>query len=153
MKSEELNKIFLKYWEEKGWKPPSEEWSLKLTKLLQDSIILLKDAIFQSEPFFLQSKIQEDGEKFLKREDSKNALKHILKILEDEKIAKINLEIANEIFDKIIKEKNFKKGLLMRSLRVAFFGCLSGPDLIQSWELFSENNNDLKLIKRCFYSI
>jgi len=35
-------------------------------------------------------------------------------------------------------------------LRVAFFGCLSGPDLIQSWELFSENKIDIPLIERCF---
>jgi len=34
-------------------------------------------------------------------------------------------------------------------LRVAFFGCLSGPDLIQSWELFSENKTDIPLIERC----
>ena len=37
----------------------------------------------------------------------------------------------------------------MKSLRVAFFGCLSGPDLIQSWELLSENKRDITLIERC----
>ena len=42
-----------------------------------------------------------------------------------------------------------KKGILMKSLRVAFFGSLSGPDLIQSWELLSENKSDLALIERC----
>ena len=37
----------------------------------------------------------------------------------------------------------------MKSLRIAFFGCLSGPDLIQSWELFSEKKSDIPLIERC----
>ena len=40
----------------------------------------------------------------------------------------------------------------MKSLRVAFFGCLNGPDLIQSWELLSENNSDISRIERCFMS-
>ena len=44
---------------------------------------------------------------------------------------------------------NVKKGLLMKSLRVAFFGSLSGPDLIQSWELFSESKTDRSRIERC----
>ena len=37
----------------------------------------------------------------------------------------------------------------MKSLRIAFFGCLSGPDLIKSWELFSEKESDIALIERC----
>jgi len=37
----------------------------------------------------------------------------------------------------------------MKSLRVAFFGSLSGPDLIKSWELFSENKSDVSRIERC----
>ena len=48
---------------------------------------------------------------------------------------------------------NVKKGILMKSLRVAFFGSLSGPDLIQSWELFSENKTDRSRIERCLKSI
>jgi len=41
----------------------------------------------------------------------------------------------------------------MKSLRVAFFGSLSGPDLIQSWELFSEIKTDRTRIERCLKSI
>ena len=48
---------------------------------------------------------------------------------------------------------NIKKGILMKSLRVAFFGSLSGPDLIQSWELFAESKTDRTRIERCFKSI
>ena len=47
---------------------------------------------------------------------------------------------------------NVKKGILMKSLRVAFFGSLSGPDLIQSWELLSEIKTDRSRIERCLKS-
>ena len=53
------------------------------------------------------------------------------------------------IINKISLKTPVKKGILMKSLRVAFFGCLSGPDLIQSWELLSENRSDITLIERC----
>ena len=56
---------------------------------------------------------------------------------------------AKEIINEISKRHNFKKGILMKSLRVAFFGCLSGPDLIQSWELLSESKSDISRIERC----
>ena len=55
--------------------------------------------------------------------------------------------------NEISKIHNVKKGILMKSLRVAFFGCLSGPDLIQSWELFSENKSDILRIERCLIEI
>ena len=37
----------------------------------------------------------------------------------------------------------------MKSLRIAFFGCLSGPDLIDSWLLLSEKGEDILRIERC----
>ena len=40
----------------------------------------------------------------------------------------------------------------MKSLELPF-GCLSGPDLIQSWELFSENKTDNLRIERCIRSL
>jgi len=58
-------------------------------------------------------------------------------------------EKAKEIINEISKKHNIKKGILMKSLRVAFFGSLSGPDLIQSWELFAESKTDRTRIERC----
>ena len=52
MELTKLNKFIKKYWNEMGWESPSKEWELKLTNLIQDSMILLKDAIDQSKPFF-----------------------------------------------------------------------------------------------------
>jgi len=67
-------------------------------------------------------------------------------------IIKLEKEKAKEIINEISKMHNVKKGILMKSLRVAFFGCLSGPDLIQSWELISESKSDISRIERCLKS-
>ena len=149
MESAKLSNILKKYWDNKGWKSPSQEWEIKLTDLLKDSMVLIKDSIEQARPFFLIPLIQNDGRKFFENKKSKEALKYILDYLKREKISKIEKEKAKEIIDKISLDYSIKKGIVMKSLRVAFFGCLSGPDLIQSWELFSENKSDISRIKRC----
>ena len=145
-----LSKFIKKYWNDMGWESPSKEWDLKLTNLIRDSMILLKDAIDQSKPFFSLSHMQKDGEEFLKnKKEAKESLSYILCYLKEENISKIDKDNAREIINKISVNKSIKKGILMKSLRVAFFGCLNGPDLIQSWELLSENKSDIALIERC----
>ena len=153
MESVKLSEIIWKYWDNMGWKPPSQEWAIKLAILIKDSMILLKDAIEQSKPFFLLPQIQKEGQDFLENNDSKTSLKLILNYLIEQKNVTIDREKANQIIGEISKIHNVKKGILMKSLRVAFFGSLSGPDLIQSWELFSEIKSDLSRIERCLKSI
>ncbi|MBO8231529.1 glutamate--tRNA ligase [Prochlorococcus marinus str. MU1402] len=149
MESTKLSEIIKKYWDDMGWEPPSEEWAIKLTILLRDSMNLLKDAIDQSKPFFLLPPIQKEGKDFLENNDSKAFLKNILDYLDERNTVKLDKEKATEILNEISKMHNIKKGILMKSLRIAFFGCLSGPDLIQSWELLSESKSDLSRIERC----
>ena len=152
MELSKLSRIIEKFWVENGWESPSPQWSLKLTLLLKDSMILLKDAINQSKPFFTLPPIQKEGKDFLANNESKEALTHILNILKEKNFEQLDKNQAKEILNKISKDNSIKKGILMRSLRVAFFGCLNGPDLIQSWELFSENKSDVLRIERCFIS-
>ena len=114
---------------------------------------LLKDAIDQSKPFFLLPPIQKEGQDFLENNDSKTSLKLILNYLIEQNTGKVDKDKAKEIINEISKMHNVKKGILMKSLRVAFFGSLSGPDLIQSWELFSESKSDISRIERCLKSI
>ncbi len=145
-----LTKTIKKYWNDMGWESPSTEWDLKLTNLIQDSMILLKDAIDQSRPFFSLSPMQKEGKEFLKsKKEAKESLSFTLFYLKEGNISKVTKDIAEEIINKITINHSIKKGIIMKSLRVAFFGCLSGPDLIQSWELFSENKIDIPLIERC----
>ena len=138
-----------KYWDDNGWKPPSQEWAYKLAILIKDSMTLLKDSIDQSKPFFIIPKIQKEGQDFLENRDSKLSLKLILNYLIKQNNLKLNKEKAKEIINEISKKHNIKKGILMKSLRVAFFGSLSGPDLIQSWELLAESKTDRTRIERC----
>jgi len=149
MESIKLSEIMRKYWDDNGWVPPSQEWAYKLAILLRDSLTLLKDTIDQSKPFFLIPKIQKEGQDFLDNENSKASLKLILNYLLEQNTTKLDKENAREIINEISKMHNIKKGILMKSLRVAFFGSLSGPDLIQSWELFAESKTDRTRIERC----
>ena len=114
---------------------------------------LLKDSIEQSKPFFLIPKIQKEGQDFLEKNDSKLSLKLILNYLIEQNTTKLTKDKAKEIINETSKIHDVKKGILMKSLRVAFFGSLSGQDLIQSWELFSESKTDRSRIERCLKSI
>tara|TARA_B100000886_G_scaffold264880_1_gene189320 strand:- start:414 stop:827 length:414 start_codon:yes stop_codon:yes gene_type:complete len=134
------------------WEPPSQEWTNKLAILIKDSMTVLKDAIDESKPFFLLPPIQKEGQDFLENKDSKASLKLILNYLIKQKNLKFDKDNAKEIINDISKVHNIKKGILMKSLRVAFFGSLSGPDLIQSWELFAESKSDISRIERCLNS-
>ncbi len=148
-----LTKIIQRYWDDMSWKPPSQEWAIKLAILLRDSMIVLKDAIDQSKPFFLLPPIQKEGQDFLENKDSKASLKLILNYLIHQNTVKLDQEKAKAIINQISRSHNVKKGILMKSLRVAFFGCLSGPDLVQSWELFSESKSDISRIERCLITV
>ena len=152
MDSIQLSKIFLEYWNDMSWESPSQEWALKLTELLKDSMVLLNDAIDQARPFFSVPQIQKEGQDLIKNEQSKASLIQVLKSLKENKFVKIDKHKATELINQISAEQSIKKGILMKSLRVAFFGSLSGPDLIQSWELLSENKSDISRIERCFIS-
>ncbi len=147
MQVNDLYEIFKKYWQEKAWKPHTHKWGLELTSLLQDSIIVLNDIVDQSAPFFVMPNIENDGEVFLE-ENSKLSLEKIYELLNQENIY-VDKTVAKNLIDKVSLENSLKKGIVMRSLRVAFFGCLSGPDLVKSWELFSANKDDIKRIQRC----
>ena len=149
MESVKLSEIISKYWDDMGWKTLSKEWAIKLTILIKDSMTRLTDYIDQSKPFFLLHTIKKEGQDFLEKNDGKISLKLILNYLIEQNTAKIDKEKAKEIINEISKMHNVKKGILMKSLRVALFGSLNGPDLIQSWVLFSENKSDISRIERC----
>ncbi len=149
MESVKLSEIISKYLDDMGWKTPSKEWAIQLTILIKDSMTRLTDSIDQSKPFFLLPTIQKEGQDFLEKNDGKVSLKLILNYLIEQNTAKLDKEKAKEIINEISKMHNVKKGILMKSLRVALFGSLNGPDLIQSWVLFSENKSDISRIERC----
>ena len=56
--------------------------------------------------------------------------------------SEINAAIAKDIIKRVVKEQNIKKGLLMRSLRAALTGEMSGPDIVESWVLLNNTGSD-----------
>tara|TARA_B100000963_G_scaffold329575_1_gene319066 strand:+ start:357 stop:1793 length:1437 start_codon:yes stop_codon:yes gene_type:complete len=148
MDSKDLFKLFEKLWEQQSWIIPSQKWGLNLTLLVQDSIIVLKDVIDQTELFFNLPTIEQKELDFLKNNKSKSHLVNVIELIKRTN-NKINSQIAKEIIDELVEKNGVKKGILMKSLRIAFFGCLSGPDLIESWVLFSEKEEDILRINRC----
>ena len=148
LRLEKLHDISQKYWMDKGWEEPSKSWGLKLISLLQDSLILLNDIVSQSEPFFENPFLNEEAKSFLKKDEVKECLKLIYANLNKNR-KDLDSTAFKYLLDEISKTNKIKKGLLMRSLRMALFGSLSGPDLIQSWVLLSERDLDIERIKRC----
>jgi glutamyl-tRNA synthetase len=49
---------------------------------------------------------------------------------------------AQSLIKQVTKDKNVKKGLVMRTLRAALTGDLHGPDLVQSWLLLHQRGFD-----------
>ena len=148
MDSNDLFNIFKIFWKKKGWEIPSQQWGLNLTLLIQDSIIVLRDGIDQSKPFFKLPEVDNKSEDFLKNNDVKALLKNVIDLVSKKNIS-IDRNDAKEIIEEISIKYKIKKGILMKSLRISFFGCLSGPDLIESWLLLSEKGEDLSRIQRC----
>ena len=148
MDSNDLFNIFRIYWEKEKWEIPSQQWGLNLTLLIQDSIIVLRDVIDHSEPFFKPPEVDNKGVDFLKSNDIKSLFINVIDLL-SKKSQIIDRNDAKEIIEEISIKYKIKKGILMKSLRIAFFGCLSGPDLIESWLLLSEKGEDLSRLQRC----
>ena len=146
--SNDLFNIFKKYWEKENWEIPSQQWGLNLTLLIQDSIIILRDVLDQSKPFFKLPEVENKSLDFLKSNDVKSILENVIDLL-TKKSQSINHNDIKEIIEGISNKYKIKKSILMKSLRIAFFGCLSGPDLIESWLLLSEKGEDLSRIQRC----
>ena len=148
MDSNDLFNIFRRYWEKEKWEIPSQKWGLNLTLLIQDSIIVLKDVLNQSKPFFKLQEVDNKSIDFLKSNNVKPLLKNVIELIskENQTIDRNNIK---EIIEEISIKYKIKKGILMKSLRIAFFGCLRGPDLIESWLLLSEKGEDLPRIQRC----
>ncbi len=141
---ENLDPLF----KENGWYIPSQEWGNDLADLIGPSMVLISDGVDQAKPFFEEPELMNDGKKQLEIKEAKLILKFILKKLENSYSAFISKEEAVDLINQVIKNCEVKKGLVMKSLRAAFFGTLNGPDLIQSWILLSRFSKDRARISR-----
>jgi len=98
MDSNDLFNIFRIYWEKEKWEIPSQQWGLNLTLLIQDSIIILRDVLDQSKPFFKLPEVDNKGLDFLKNNDVKSILENVIDLL-SKKSQSINHNDIKEIIE------------------------------------------------------
>ena len=144
MPVDELLEQLIPYWQEAGYEfdPVSDRpWLQQLTSLLAASLVRLQDAVEMSRIFFSQTvAYSEEALTQLQQEGSDTAFSGILNALENHK--SLSVEVAQDIIKQVTKEKNLKKGLVMRSLRAALTGELHGPDLMESWAILNQRGLD-----------
>jgi glutamyl-tRNA synthetase len=142
--AEKLTDLLIPYWQEAGYAfdPVGDRpWLEKLAALIGPSLTRLKDSVEQSRIFFVDSvELNEEAQQQLEQPGAIEAVNAILGSLD---LAQPwTDDLAQDIIKGVTKEQKVKKGLVMRSLRVALTGEVHGPDLIQSWGLLHQKGLD-----------
>ncbi len=144
MPASKLTDLLIPYWHKAGYEfdaTSDRVWLEQVTSLIGASLTRLPDAVEISKLFFVKSlDYSEEAQNQLKQEGASAVLQGILDALDS--TADFSEAATQEIIKQVIKEKNVKKGLVMRSLRAALTGDMHGPDLIQSWLILHQLGQD-----------
>ena len=139
----QLTDLLIPFWQAAGYEfdPTSDRtWLEQLASLVGASLTRLTDAVEMSRLFFTQSlEYSEDASTQLQQQESTAVLQGILTGLDTEQLTEASIQ---DIIKRVTKEKNVKKGVIMRSLRAALMGDMHGPDLIQSWLILHQLGQD-----------
>lgn len=140
----ELTDRLIPYWQAAGFEfdPVSDRpWLEQLVNLIGPSLTRLPDAVEMSRVFFTQTvELNEEAGAHMQQAAAGDALSAIASALESHE--SLTSDDAQTIIKQVTKEKNLKKGLVMRSLRAALTGEVHGPDLIESWLLLRARGLD-----------
>lgn len=140
----ELLEKLIPYWQEAGYEfdPTSDRPFLEqLASLIGPSLNRLQEAVEMSRTFFTQTiEFTEEAKAHLQQAGASTAIQGILAVLESHPLQTV--DDAQQIIQKVTKEQNLKKGLVMKSLRVGLTGDVHGPDLVQSWVLLHQHGLD-----------
>ncbi|MBW4664513.1 MAG: glutamate--tRNA ligase [Chroococcus sp. CMT-3BRIN-NPC107] len=144
MPASKLTDLLIPYWQKAGYEfdPTSDRpWLEQITSLTGASLTRLPDAATMTKLFFIKSlEYSEEAASALQQEGASAVLQAILDALNN--TADLNEAAIQEMIKQVTKEKNVKKGLIMRSLRAALTGAMHGPDLIQSWLILHQLEQD-----------
>ncbi len=149
LSNDELLQEITPLWNKNNWKAFNKEWALDLIGLIKPSMTLLVDGVDQSRPFFEKPLLNQDGLNQLNQEGAKAVLKVLLTNLEQTQWDGVDINIAKQLLKVSAESASVKKGLLMKTLRVALLGQLNGPDLLTSWGLLARAKQDKERIKTC----
>lgn len=144
MPASKLTDLLIPYWQKAGYEfdaTRDRSWLEQVTSLIGASLTRLPDAVEMTKLFFTKSlEYSEDATSALQQEGASSVLQGILDSLNN--TADLNEAAIQEMIKQVTKEKNVKKGLIMRSLRAALTGSMHGPDLIQSWLILHQLEQD-----------
>lgn len=140
----ELVEQLIPYWQEAGYKfdPTSDRPFLEqLASMIGPSLNRLQEAVEMSQTFFTKTvEFKQEAAAHLQQAGAKAAIQAILEVLQSHPLQ--TTDDAQQIIQKVTKEQNLKKGLVMKSLRVGLTGDVHGPDLVQSWVLLHQHGFD-----------
>lgn len=144
MPAERLTDLLIPYWQAAGYQfdfVSDRPWLEKISLVIGPSLTRLKDAVDMSWLYFTDSlTYSEDATHQLQQEGAIAVLEGVLAALNND--TKLTEASSQEIIKQVVKEKNVKKGLVMRSLRAALTGDMQGPDLMQSWVILHQRQFD-----------
>ncbi len=144
MPAPQLVELLIPYWQKAGFEfdPVSDRvWLEQLAAVIGPSLARLPEAVEMSRMLFTESvEFSEEAAAQMKKEGASEVVQAILDTLDN--YPELTSEQAQEIIKTVTKEKNVKKGLVMRSLRAALTGDVNGPDLVESWVLLHQQGID-----------
>ncbi len=144
MPAPQLVELLIPYWKEAGleFDPTGDRaWLEQLAAVIGPSLTRLPEAVDMTRMFFTESvEFSSEATEQLKKEGVGDVVQAVLDALSN--YPDLTSEEAQEIIKTVTKEKNVKKGVVMRSLRAALTGDVHGPDLIESWVLLHQQGLD-----------
>ncbi|MBD2136946.1 glutamate--tRNA ligase [Anabaena sp. FACHB-1237] len=139
MPIDKLTDLIIPFWEKAGYqftRGRDRPWLEQLVSLIAASVTRLVNAVDMTKIFFTDDiELSPEGSQQLQQEGVKAVLEAVFSSLNNQQLT---AELAQGIIKQVVKEKNVKKGLVMRSLRVALTGDVHGPDLTQTWLLLNQ---------------
>lgn len=150
MPVEHLIEQIIPYWQQAGYEfelQSDRPWLTDLVALIGPSLTRLDEAAPMSRMFFTPTvEPNEEAAAQLQQPNAQEVIQAIWKALEDN--SALTSDRAQEIIKQVTKDKNLKKGVVMRSLRAALTGEVHGPDLIQSWLILRARQWDLPRLQQ-----
>jgi glutamyl-tRNA synthetase len=144
MPAAKLTDLLIPYWQEAGYALDPEgdrPWLEQVSALIGASLARLDEAVPMTRYLFdPDMQFSEAAVTQLRQEGTTTALQGVLTALSEQ--VDLGEASAQEIIKQVVKTRNLKKGLVMRSLRAALTTDMQGPDLIQSWLLLHQHNLD-----------
>jgi glutamyl-tRNA synthetase len=140
----ELTELLIPYWQSAGYEgdPVTDRaWLEQLASLIGPSLTRLEDAISLSQTFFVPTvNLNPEAKAQLAQEGAVPVVQGVLEALDSS--PSLTEAQAQAVIKQVTKDRNVKKGLVMRSLRAAFMGEMNGPDMLQSWLLLNQRGWD-----------